>query len=108
MDQSVVVNSDALVRADAHAGNGSSAAEKNAGTGSRPPASADIHPGVGFRIKRGFPRSSHDVVSMFQHFSVADISDHLNRLYAVDSAIRCLAGENRRLGGPACTVKVYP
>lgn len=108
MGQSMNVSSDAFARADAHAGNGSSVAEGNPGSGSRPPASADIHPGVGFRIKRGFSRVSHDVVSMFQDFSIADISDHLNRLYAVDSAIRCLSGENRRLGGPACTVKVYP
>jgi RraA family protein len=108
MDQGAIVDSDALARTDAHSGNGRSMKEKRLGSGSRPPASADIHPGVGFRIKRGFPRLEHDVLSMFEHFSVADISDHLNRLYAVDSAIHCLSGENRRLGGPVCTVKVYP
>jgi len=108
MSQSVIFESDALVRADAHSGNGHPVAEQSAESGSRPPASADIHPGVGFRIKLGFPRSHYDVLSMFEDFSIADISDHLNRLYAVDSAIRCLSGENRRLGGPACTVKVYP
>ncbi|MGH7984753.1 MAG: RraA family protein [Candidatus Binataceae bacterium] len=45
---------------------------------------------------------------MFQQFDVADISDHLNRLYAVDWSIKCLSGGDRRLVGPACTVKVYP
>jgi RraA family protein len=75
---------------------------------SRAPTSADIHPGVGFRIKRGFPRPRSDVAEMFRDFEVADISDHLNRLYAVDCSIRCLSGGDLRVVGPACTVKVYP
>lgn len=74
----------------------------------RPPASADIHPGVGFRVKRGFSRPGYDIARMFEDFAVADISDHLNRLYAVDCSIKCLSGGHRRLVGPACTVKVYP
>jgi hypothetical protein len=74
----------------------------------RPPASADIFPGVGFRIKRDIVRPDYDVSEMFEEFDVADISDHLNRLYTIDPQIRCMAGESRRLVGPACTVKVYP
>lgn len=74
----------------------------------RPPASADLFPGVGFRIKSNISRPSFDVAEMFEDFGLADISDHLNRLYTVDSAIRCLSGESRRLAGPVCTVKVYP
>jgi RraA family protein len=108
MGQSVIVNVDALARSTTHAGNGSSAAEGNQGSGSRSPVSADIHPGVGFRIKRDFPRTNYDVAKMFEDFEIAEISDHLNRLYAIDCSIRCLSGGDRRLVGPACTVKVYP
>lgn len=75
---------------------------------SQAPSSADIHPGVGFRVKRDFPRLRFDVEALFEDFDVADISDYLNRLYAVDCAIRCVSGGGRRLVGPACTVKVYP
>jgi RraA family protein len=74
----------------------------------RAPSTADIHAGVGFRIRRDFRRPAYDVGAMFEDFDIADISDHLNRLYAVDCAIRCLSGADRRLVGPACTVKVYP
>lgn len=72
------------------------------------PASADIHPGPGFRVLSNFPRSKLDVAAMFRDFGVQDISDHLNRLYGVECSIRCLSGGDRRLIGPACTVKVYP
>lgn len=108
MDRSIVTNSHAEVSTDIHPKNGSSAVGGNRVIGSRPPASADIHPGVGFRIKRGFPRLGYDVAKKLEDFPIADISDHLNRLYAVDCSIKCLSGENRRLIGPACTVKVYP
>ncbi len=74
----------------------------------RPPASADLFPGVGFRIRQDIPRLSIDVAQMFKDFGLADISDHLNRLYTVDPGIRCLSAEDRRLVGPVCTVKVYP
>ncbi len=82
--------------------------ERNTTIGSRAPASAEMFPGVGFRIKRDFSRLTVDVEKMFEIFGLADISDHLNRLYTVDCSIRCLSGGNRRLVGPACTVKVYP
>jgi RraA family protein len=103
MDQSGVINSQ---RTDIHPP-ALKSIDQSAIT-ERPPASADIHPGVGFRIKREIPRPGHDLAKMFQDFGLADISDHMNRLYTVDSAIRCLSGENRRLVGPACTIKVYP
>lgn len=114
MAQSTIVDTSALGRDEKSGKNGktligrSAGASSRADAGSRPPASADIHPGVGFRIKRHFLRPNFDVARMFQDFPVPDISDHLNRLYAVDSSIRCLSGTNRRLVGPACTVKVYP
>lgn len=91
-----------------HTATDHSAVSGSSGIGSRPPASADIHPGVGFRIRRDFPRTDLDVAQMFEDFGLADISDHLNRLYTVDSAIHCISALNRRLVGPACTVKVYP
>jgi RraA family protein len=84
------------------------AMEPGALTDFRPPASADIFPGVGFRIKREISRPQQNVAEAFKDFELADISDHLNRLYTVDPTIRCLAGANKRLVGPACTVKVYP
>jgi RraA family protein len=74
----------------------------------RPPATADLHPGIGFRVRREIPRPTYDVTKMFDEFEIADISDHLNRLYAVDSSIKCLSRGKRRLAGPACTVKVFP
>ncbi len=114
MAQSSTLDTSGLHRGEKSGKNGTAAAGRSADTtarrdtGSRPPASADIHPGVGFRIKRDFLRPNYDVARMFQDFPVPDISDHLNRLYAVDSSIKCLSGTGRRLVGPACTVKVYP
>ncbi len=75
---------------------------------SKAPSSAEIHPGPGFRIMRSIRRTDLDVRAMFQDFEVADISDLLNRLYGMACSIRCLSGGDRRLIGPACTVKVYP
>jgi RraA family protein len=41
-------------------------------------------------------------------FSSPEISDQLNRLYAVTPDIRSLTGPQHQLVGPACTVKVFP
>lgn len=83
-------------------------AQERMPSASQAPASADIHPGVGFRVKRDFRRVLFDAEALFADFGVPDISDHLNRLYAVDASIQCLSGGDRRLVGHACTVKVYP
>lgn len=73
------------------------------------PRSAHMHPGPGFRIQRlPAPSDSDDLAAMFADFEVADISDQLNRLYALDPSIHCLSGAGRRLIGRACTVRVYP
>lgn len=77
-------------------------------TTARTPRSAELHPGPGFRIRIGFSRLAPDLMQQFRSFSTPDISDQLNRLYAVSRTIRCLTGESHRLCGPACTVKVYP
>jgi RraA family protein len=72
------------------------------------PRSAHLHPGPGFRVRVDFPRPSPELVRDFAPFPTPDISDMLNRLYAVSPGIYCLTGEHHRVCGPACTVKVFP
>ena len=72
------------------------------------PRSAHLQPGPGFRVRMNFPRPAPDLVRDFAPFATPDISDMLNRLYAVSPGIRCLTGEHHRVCGPACTVKVFP
>jgi len=67
-----------------------------------------MHPGPGFRVRLDFPRLDRKLMDAFSDFPTPDISDLLNRLYSIDSAIRCLTGEHHFLCGPAVTVKVYP
>ncbi|MEX2141088.1 MAG: RraA family protein [Pirellulales bacterium] len=70
--------------------------------------SAEMNPGPGFRISLHSPRLPEVLVNEFHKFPTPDISDQLNRLYAVDASIRCLTGTHHRLCGQACTVKVFP
>ena len=72
------------------------------------PRSAHLHPGPGFRVKMNFERLPSALMQQFMEFPTPDISDLLNRLYAVDPQIRVLTGEHHRVCGPACTVKVFP
>lgn len=72
------------------------------------PRSAHLHPGPGFRVRVDFPRPPADLVRAFAPFPTPDISDMLNRLYAVSPGVRVLTGDNHRVCGPACTVKVFP
>lgn len=72
------------------------------------PRSASLHPGPGFRVKMNVERPPRDLVRRFRRFPTPDVSDLLNRLYAVDPQIRCLTGEHHQLCAPVCTVKVYP
>ena len=72
------------------------------------PRSAELHPGPGFRVRAGFTRPDPTLIEEFRAFPTPDISDLLNRLYAVDPGIRCLTGLHQTLCGPACTVKVFP
>jgi regulator of RNase E activity RraA len=55
-----------------------------------------------------FPRLDAELMASFKEFATPDISDLLNRLYAIAPAIRCLTGFNGSVVGPACTMKVYP
>lgn len=72
------------------------------------PRSAELHPGPGFRVRLDFTRLDPALMGQFRGFATPDISDLLNRLYAMDPGIRCLTGPHHRLCGPACTVKVFP
>jgi len=72
------------------------------------PRSAHLQPGPGFRVRVDFPRPPAALVRDFAPFPTPDISDMLNRLYAVSPGIHCLTGERHRVCGPACTVKVFP
>lgn len=76
------------------------------GTGSKRPRSADLHPGPGFRVRLDFPRLDQETVKAFAEFATPDISDLLNRLYAIDSDIACLSGGP--VCGLACTVRTFP
>jgi RraA family protein len=72
------------------------------------PRSSEMHPGPGFRVKLDVVRPDPGLVEEFRNHATPDISDLLNRLYAMDPAIRCLTGGHHVLCGPACTVKVFP
>ena len=72
------------------------------------PRSAELHPGPGFRVRMNVPRLPRALMNRFRRFPTPDVSDLLNRLYAVDPLIHCLTGSEHQLCGPACTVKVYP
>jgi RraA family protein len=72
------------------------------------PQSSEINPGPGFRVKIAFERLSVELMRKLGEFPSPEISDQLNRLYAVTPEIRCLTGPGHRLIGPACTVKVFP
>lgn len=72
------------------------------------PRSADLHPGPGFRIRLQHARPREGLLRELSRFDTPDISDLLNRLYSVDSGIKCLTGGHHRLCNPVCTVKVFP
>src|SRR3954467_762946 len=72
------------------------------------PRSAHIHPGPGFQVRMNFPRLDAGLMRRFREFPTPDISDQLNRLYAVNPEIRLLTSPHQQVCGPACTVKVYP
>jgi RraA family protein len=72
------------------------------------PRSASLHPGPGFRVRMNFDRLPVELMNQFRAFPTPDISDLLNRLYAVDPQIRLLTRQHHQICGPACTVKVFP
>jgi regulator of RNase E activity RraA len=72
------------------------------------PQSAEMHPGPGFRLKYEWERPEQETVSGLGRHETPDISDLMNRLYAMEPEIRNMTDPDLRLVGPACTVKVYP
>jgi RraA family protein len=75
---------------------------------SQRPRSAEIHPGPGFRVRTVYPRLEPDIIAELGGFDTPDISDQLNRLYAVDPSISCMTGNDQKLCATVCTVKVFP
>jgi RraA family protein len=72
------------------------------------PRSAHLHAGPGFRVKMTIPRPPMELLRGLAEFPTPDISDLLNRLYAVDPGIHVLSSPQHKVCGPACTVKVFP
>ncbi len=72
------------------------------------PQSAEMHPGPGFRVRADFERPSAETVRVLGTFETPQISDMMNRLYALAPTIRNLTDDRLPLVGAACTVKVYP
>lgn len=72
------------------------------------PKSAEMHPGPGFRVRYRFERPDPELVAGLGKFDTPDLSDLMNRLYAMIPAIRNMTAENLRILGPALTVRVYP
>ncbi|WFL76295.1 RraA family protein [Altererythrobacter arenosus] len=58
-------------------------------------------------VRKTFDRLPAEVVTQFASFESTDISDALNRMYAMGSEIHNLVND-AELTGPACTVKVFP
>jgi RraA family protein len=72
------------------------------------PRTAEMHPGPGFRFRAEIDRPDAEMIAALGRFETPAISDLMNRLYTMATAIRNLTDERMRLLGPACTVKVYP
>lgn len=76
-------------------------------TGSQTPSSSELHTGPGFRVQLAYPSNPASLVARLAEFETPEISDKLNRLYALDSGVRCLTKMNQ-VAGTVCTVSVYP
>jgi regulator of RNase E activity RraA len=72
------------------------------------PKTAEMHPGPGFRLRYDIDRPEAATVEGFADFETPDISDLMNRLYAMEPEIKNMTDPDLRLVGPACTVKCYP
>ncbi|MDF0599625.1 RraA family protein [Psychromarinibacter sp. C21-152] len=75
--------------------------------GAQKPKSSEMSPGPGFRVRAGFERLPRALVAQFGEYESTDISDAMNRMYAMGSQIHNLVND-APLVGPACTVTVYP
>jgi regulator of RNase E activity RraA len=77
-------------------------------TGASKPKSAEMHPGPGFRMLGEIERVDPEITAGFAEFETPEISDLMNRLYTMNSAIGNMTAHGLRLLGPACTVKAFP
>lgn len=72
------------------------------------PKSAEMHPGPGFRLRESFERPDQNLIEGLRGFATPDISDLMNRLYAMAPELAPMTAPELSLAGPACTVKCYP
>ena len=72
------------------------------------PKTAEMHPGPGFRMRRGSVTLDAAVVAGFGEFDTPSISDLMNRLFTMAPEIKPVTDPALRILGPACTVKVFP
>ena len=72
------------------------------------PASAEMTPGPGFRVRMKVDRPDPDLVQALGEFETPAVSDLMNRLYTMVSGIACQTSPDVRVLGPACTVRVFP
>lgn len=75
---------------------------------SKTPRSAHLHPGPGFRICTDYERPDNAIIEKLADFATPDISDQLNRLYALQSHIRLLTPDANKLYGTVTTVRLFP
>lgn len=71
------------------------------------PSTTEMYPGPGNRIRTDIKRPPRALVEAIAQFESPDISDQLNRLYAMRPDIQNVVND-RAICGPACTVKLYP
>jgi len=72
------------------------------------PRSAEMHPGPGFRVRPAPSKPAPELVEAFREFDTPEVSDLMNRLYTMTSAIQNVTDPALKIVGPACTVKVFP
>jgi RraA family protein len=76
--------------------------------GAAKPRSAEMHPGPGFRLRFDIERPDPALIARFARFDSPSISDQLNRMFTMSSAIQLQTDPSHRVLGPAVTVKVFP
>ena len=69
---------------------------------------ASLNPGPGFRIRKNIDRPDKELVQKFREFPTPDISDLLNRLYAINAKIHLLTDQHHHIVGTACTITTFP
>lgn len=72
------------------------------------PKTAEMHPGLGFRIRRELGITDPVIIAGFADFDTPAISDLMNRLFTMSFEIKPMTDPGLRIVGPACTVKVFP